>query len=240
MAKLTSEQLKTRLSLDYQVVVKMRSPLMTITAYRNIDDLKKRRSPIVSEDESYLATHYLVDYHIRTLVGKDEFSDKTSIRFDLLANGDYPYTIPLCRVISSRTPWTPHFREDTPICTDHNMWEEAKGNLLLGDWVVHVAKLLNFDEIPRTENYGGLNPEAARYWRDKLKKQPLTPNLQYPPLPSVVDPSQPIPASSSGMFQPASQTPGGMFAPASGGTSSRALSPGSEMFMAIPKNERRD
>jgi hypothetical protein len=240
MAKLTPEQLKTRLKLDYQVVVKMRSPLMTITAYRNTTDLEKRRNPIVSEDEGDLATHYLVDYYIRTLVGRDEFSDKTSVKFDLLANGNYPYTIPGCYVISSRMPWTPHFQEGVAICTDHNMWEDAKGNLLLGDWVVHVAKLLNFDEIPRTENYGGLNPEAARYWRDKLKRQPLTPNLHYPPLPIGVEPFPSTAARSSDMFQPVSQSPAGMFQPASGSTSSRALSPDSGMFMPVPKNQRRE
>jgi hypothetical protein len=236
MAKLTPEELETRLKMDYQVVVKMRSPLMTITAYRNADDLDKRRNPIVSEDEGHLATHYLVDYYIRTLVGPDEYSDKTSVKFDLLANGNYPYTLPGCYVISNRMPWTPHFRRGVAICTDHNMWEDAKGRKLLGDWVVHVAKLLNFDEIPRGENYGGLNPDAAHYWREKLNKQPLTPNLQYPPLPTVPSYFTPHTVDASGMFEPASQSLGGMFESASSGTSLGALSPGSEMFDPATKN----
>jgi hypothetical protein len=236
MAKLTLEELKTRLKMDYQVVVKMRSPLMTITAYRNADDLEKRRNPIVSEDEGHLATHYLVDYSVRTLVGPDEYSDKTSVKFDLLANGNYPYTLPLCSVISSRMPWTPHFKKGVAICTDHNMWEDAKGRKLLGDWVVHVAKLLNFDEIPRTENYGGLNPEAAHYWREKLNKQPITPKLYYPSLPTGPSPITTATAEPSDMFEPASPSPGVMFEPASGSTSSNALSPGSAMFEPVPKN----
>lgn len=239
MAKLTAEQLKTRLKLDYQVVVKMRSPLMSITAYRNVDDLEKRRNPVVSEAEGHLATHYLVDYHIRTLVGRDEFSDNTSVKFDLLANGNYPYTIPGCFVISSRMPWTPHFRAGVPICTDHNMWEDSRGSLLLGDWVVHVAKLLNFDEIPRAENYGGLNPEAARYWREKLNRRPLN-NIDYPPLPDVADPLPAVPMHSSEMFRPTSQTSVGMFQPASGGNSPRALPPASELFAPAPKGQRRE
>jgi hypothetical protein len=242
MAKLTLEELKTRLKMDYQIVVKMRSPLMSITAYRNVDDLERRRNPIVSEDEGHLATHYLVDYYIRTLIGRDEYSDKTSVKFDLLANGNYPYTYPGCYVISSRMPWTPHFKEGVAICTDHNLWEDAKGRKLLGDWVVHVAKLLNFDEIPRTENYGGLNPEAARYWREKLNKQPLTPNLQYPALPTPPVPSYFTPATvdSSDMFEPASPSPVAMFESASGSTSSSTLSPGSDMFDPAPKNQRRE
>jgi hypothetical protein len=241
MAKLTFEELKSRLKLDYQVVVKMRSPLMSVTAYRNAEDLEKRRNPIVSEEEGHLATHYLVDYYIRTLVGRDEYSDKTSVKFDLLANGNYPYTIPGCFVTSSRMPWTPHFQEGVPICTDHNMWEEAQGRMLLGDWVVHVAKLLNFDEIPRTESYGGLNPDAARYWREKLKMQPLTPNLQYPPLPTVADELTPFAAvqrRASDLFQAASQPRAQMFEPASGDRQSSALAPDAGMFTATPKTDR--
>jgi hypothetical protein len=244
MAKLTAEQLKTRLKMDYQVLVKMRSPLMTITAYRNADDLNKRRNPIVSEEEGHLATHYLVDYYIRTLVGRDEYSDKTSVKFDLLANGNYPYTIPGCYVASSRLPWTPHFKARVPICTDYDMWEGANGRLLLADWVIHVAKLLNFDEIPRTENYGGFNPEAARYWREKLNMQPLTPNLHYPSLPTV-EPDKSsifsaIQGNPSDMFQAASQSRVDLFQPATVDSQARALSPGSEMFAPAPNNQRRE
>lgn len=241
MQKLTQEQLRTRLKMDYQLVVKMRSPLMTITAYRNADDLEKRRNPIVSEEEGHLATHYLVDYYIRTLAGPDEYSDKTSVKFDLLANGNYPYTIPVCYVTSSRLPWTPHFKAgNIPICTDHDMWEAAKGRLSLAHWVIHVAKLLNFDEIPRAENYGGFNPEAARYWREKLKKQPLTP-LEYPPLPEVDDKTSLFSAAKSretDMFQATSRPTAGMFEPVSGG--GQPGGPASEMFAPVPQEQRRD
>jgi len=186
MERLTQEQLNDRLKLDYMVANKMRSPIMNVTAYRDADDLEKRRNPVVSQDESHLATHYLVDYSIKTLVGPDDYSDRTSVKFDLLANGNYPYTRPGCYVVSSRMPWTPHFRAKLPICIDHNMWEDARGNMLLGHLLVHVAKLLNFDEIPRTADYGGYTPEAAAYWREKLNSQPLNPNLTYPVLPSEI------------------------------------------------------
>jgi hypothetical protein len=188
MIKLTAEQLKTRLKMDYQIVTKMRSPLMSVTAYRNAADLDKRRNPIVSEDEGHLATHYLVTYSIRTLVAENEYSEKTSVKFDLLANGNYPYTWPGCWVTSSRLPWTPHFREGVPICIDHDLWEDFDGGMLLGELFVHVAKLLNFDEIPRSENYGGFNPAAAKYWREVLGRKPLTPNLPYPALPGGSEP----------------------------------------------------
>jgi hypothetical protein len=235
MRKLTPEQLKTRLKMDYQIVTKMRDPLMSVTTYRNDADLEKRRNPIVSEDEGHLATHYLVTYYIRTLVGKDDYSEKTSVKFDLFANGNYPYTWPGCWVTSSRMPWTPHFKEGVPICIDHDLWEGYEGNMLLGQLFVHVAKLLNFDEIPRSENYGGLNPPAAAYWREVLDRKPITPNFPYPPLPPEADPAftparsrradmfSAAPARRPDLFQPRpavnpSPSPGGneMFMPRSG------------------------
>jgi hypothetical protein len=186
MALLTLEQRQDRLRFDYQVAMQMRSPIMAITAYRNADDLEKRQKPIVSEEDSHLATHYLVDYYVQTLIGPGSYSDKTSVKFDLLANGNYPYSRPGCFVVSSKMPWTPHFRKNLPICIDHDMWEDAQGKMLLGPLMVHVAKLLNFDEIPRSDNYGGYNPEAAEYWRTHLNRQPINPHLVYPPLPTEV------------------------------------------------------
>lgn len=188
MKKLTSDQLQTRLKMDYQIVTKMRSPLMSVTAYRNAADLDKRRNPIETEVDGPLATHYLVTYFVKTLVGKDRYSEKTSIKFDLQANGNYPYTYPGVWVTSSATPWTPHFKEGHPVCIDHDLWEDYEGAMLLGELFVQVAKLLNFDEIPRSENYGGLNPEAAQYWREVLGQKPITANLPYPALPEGTTP----------------------------------------------------
>jgi hypothetical protein len=187
---LTKQELHDRLRLDYEIVMNMRSPVMNVTAYRNANDLEVQRNPILSQEEGHLATHYLVDYYIKTLIGPDQYSDKTSVNFDLLANGNYPYTLPSCFVISSPMPWTPHFKEGCPVHTDYDLWEEAEGRMLLGHWLIFVAKLLNCDEIiPRAENYGGFNPLAMHYWRTKLKRQPITPTLAYPVLPSEVSSS---------------------------------------------------
>jgi len=56
----------------------------------------------------------------------------------------------------------------------------------LGGLLVHIAKLLNLDEIPRSYFYGGYNPEAAEYWRNRLLSQPITPELIYPVLPARI------------------------------------------------------
>jgi hypothetical protein len=186
MAKLTPEELKSRLKFDYLVAMKMRSPVMNVTAYRNADDLQKRRNPITSEEVGQFATHYLVDYFIRTLVEADRYSEKTSIMFDLLADGNYPYTVPNRIVISSPLPWSPHFAEGRPVCVDEDMWIEARGKMLLGDLLIHIAKLLNFDEIPREPNYDGYNRKAIEYWRTRMNCKPINPELAYPQLPTYL------------------------------------------------------
>jgi hypothetical protein len=195
MSQLTQEDIHERLRLDYRVIMKMRSPLVSIRAYRNADDLRSRLQPIVSEDEGHLAAYYLADYHIRTLIGPDQFSDKTSVLFDLLANNNYPFSEPSCWVTSIPVPWSPFFKEGYPICIG-GMWHEAKGAMLLGQLIVHIAKLLNFDDISRSESYGGYHAEAVNYWRTNLGHQPITPNLPYPVLPDSV------PGSINDFFNP--------------------------------------
>lgn len=181
MAGLGPEDLRARLHLDYRVVSRMRSPLMQVAAYRNVDDLRKRRSPITSEHEGHLATHYFVDYHLRTLVGRDVFSDHTSVRIDLHENNNYPFSVPGCYV-ESRMPWSPHFVRGRPICLGE-IWIQARGAMLLGHLLVHIAKLLNFDEVAREPGYVGYNGEAIEYWKRVLGYQPITKNLPYPELP---------------------------------------------------------
>jgi len=214
MPKLTPEERQDRLRFDYRVIMQMHmkqlqqiNPVMQVFAFRNPDDLANRRNPILSQDQGHLATHYLVEYYIRTLIGPDEYSDKTAVKFDLQANGNYPFTVPGIFVDESETPhpWTPHFRSGLPVCIDHDVWDEGHGMILLGQLVVHVAKLLNFDEIPRTADYGGYTPEAADYWRKKLGGQPITPRLDYPVLPEdiinqIVDPPK-------GLFRSAALAP---------------------------------
>ncbi len=184
---LDADDLRSRLKLDYQVVKLMRSPLMMAEAYRDVDDVRARRDPILSEDEGHLATHYRVDYHIRTLVGPGRYSNKTTIHFDLFANDDYPFSEPSGFVIDSPYPWSPHFSDtDGWVCIGP-IWEQAHGNLLLGQLLVHVAKLLNFDEPEYAEeHYGGFHPDAVEYWETELGRRPLTKNLPYPPLPALV------------------------------------------------------
>jgi hypothetical protein len=182
MAGLGQDDLRSRLQLDFRVASRMRSPLMQIAAYRNVDDLQKRRNPITSDDDGHLATHYFVDYHIRTLVGRGVYSDRTGVNVDLQANNNYPFSEPGCWVVEGRMPWSPHFMKNRPICLGE-IWLQAQGTMLLGQLLVHIAKLLNFDEVARGGGYVGYNGEAIEYWKSVLDYQPITRNLPYPELP---------------------------------------------------------
>jgi hypothetical protein len=185
MAKLTREELNARLAYDYQVALAMRYQLMDVSAHRTSDDAKAGYRAITNKEDGYRAQHYRVEYRIRTLVGRGRYYDRTVVHIDLLANGNYPYSDPSCWVISKEMPWSPHFKEGAPICIGE-IWREAKGRLLLGHLLRHIAKLLNFDEEARGSGYVGWNRAAIRFWKEELNEQPITPNLLYPPFPSDI------------------------------------------------------
>jgi hypothetical protein len=110
-------------------------------------------------------------------------------------------------VISDKVPWSPHFRKNLPVCAGE-IWTESRGTMILGHLLIHVAKLLNFDELLRTADYNGYNPEAAYYWRTKLNMQPINPGLLYPVLPDIASPpmsdlfSPPLRSLVNSIFKP--------------------------------------
>ena len=107
------------------------------------------------------------------MVGPGRYSNETTVRFDLFADNNYPESEPPCFVIESELPWSPHFHPELSVCTG-DIWDEADGNMLLGELMVHVAKLLNFDEPFTTDVELGYQPEAARYWVNELGQGPIS------------------------------------------------------------------
>jgi hypothetical protein len=180
--------LESRLRFDYQVVTAMRTPLLTAEAYRSWDDLEERRDPILSVNEGHLATYYRVEYNVTTLAGRGSYSKKTTVSFDLLSDhNNYPAKEPACFVISEPIPWSPHFHPKSGEVCLGDIWPESDGNMLLGELMTHVARLLNFDEPEyKQRNYGGWNPEAVNYWVNERDRQPITRELRYPILPDLV------------------------------------------------------
>lgn len=190
------DDIQSRLRFDYQIVSLMSSPLMRVEAYRNVDDLRARREAVTSVSDGHLATHYRVEYNIRTLVNRGRYSDQTTVHFDLFANNNYPHTEPSCFVVDSEMPWSPHFWKGYPVCIG-NIWEQADGSMLLGQLLIHIAKLVNFDEPAHTPGYEGYNGEAIEYWETVLGRRPITANLRYPKLPDLVhEPKESEPRSS--------------------------------------------
>ena len=179
MTRLSAEQQAARLRFDFEVATEMSCALMEVSAHRSLDDAKAPRQPILDVEEGQPARFYRVEYRIRTLVGAGRYSDATTVVIDLLANGNYPLSEPACWVISRPMPWSPHFREGSVICLGE-LWKEAKGKILLGHLLNHVAKLLNWDEAARGGGYRGWNGQAIDYWQRHLGSKPITPGLIYP------------------------------------------------------------
>lgn len=202
MASLTREELALRLKFDYRVAERMSSEIMTVRAFQNANDVRSGKNPIVDQMGGHLATHYLVDFRIRTLVGEGRYTDVTTVHFDLTCNGRYPYSEPACWVVSEKMPWSPHFKQGMPICIGE-FWKDGRGKILIAQLMVHVARLLNFDEIARGGGYVGWNAEAVRYWKNELGLQPINTSLVYPTLPSDITHGIASPAADrSSMFSP--------------------------------------
>jgi hypothetical protein len=202
-----------RFQLDFKVVSQLETDIFRITAYRSGDDLRSGIRPIVSLADADQATHYRVDYFIPTLVGPGKIHGSTTVHFDLMSGGNYPFTEPTCWVISEPFPWSPHFWRQRPICIG-SMWRDARGHILLAHLIIHVARLLNFDEVGHSPGYEGWNRQAIDYWKNVMKCQPVTAGLRYPALP--IDITHGIQPAKSGSFRGITRSEGqfsGVFRP---------------------------
>lgn len=189
MKKLSPDDRRSRLRFDYQVCQRMFGPIFTGEAYRNTTDMRLRRNPITSLSEADQAYKYRIDFYVRTLIGKGQFADLTTIGIDL-ESGNYPFEEPPSWVISKPIPYSPHFKSGKGVCTG-SLWETANGRMLLGELLVHIAQMLNWDSTTHWTNktnsiYEGWNPEAARYYYSQYGREPITKDLPYPLL--QVDP----------------------------------------------------
>jgi hypothetical protein len=180
--RLTAQELRNRLQLDYRVCYYMFgfNTVLSGEAYQSTEDMERRRNVITSPDRGYLAKRYRVDFHVKTLIGPGQFAEVTTIGFDLDMR-NYPYEEPATWIISSHVPYSPHFKRRTPICIGE-IWQRSNGHMLLGQLFVHIAKLLNWDERIRN-NYTGWNPEAIEYHNQFYQGRPINAGLQYPMLP---------------------------------------------------------
>lgn len=202
MPKLSPEELNSRLRFDWNIVQRMKSPLATIAAFKSMNDLKASKHPITDAAEAHRAIAYLVEYRIKSLVDAGRFHDRFDVSIDLMAGGNYPYSEPACFVISRPVPWSPHFLPSAGSICLGELWSAAAGNITLGHLIIHIAKLLNSDEADREPGYSGWNAQAVQYWRHVMKRQPVTPGLQYPVVPPQI--THGVTAETKPLFCPAS------------------------------------
>ena len=188
----TGKLRQTRLAFDYRVVMAMAetSRLINVQAFANPHDLEKRRHPIREETRSRTAGYYRVHYAIMSLVGRGKYHKGFDVTFDLISKGTYPdkgsrNTISaggiIATCVSRPIPWSPHFLDGIGTICLGSIWRGAD-HTLLGHVIIHVARLLNWDEAIESA-YGGWNPDAAKWWRRHLESKPLVPGLDYPTLP---------------------------------------------------------
>lgn len=178
MQALTAAELQTRLMLDRDLVDILNadpSAPVTLTGHRSITDAAGGQGALGQGPPA--PTAYRAVYDVPTLTGPDQpYRGQTVVVFDLLGNGNYPFTEPVARVVGP-VPWTPHFEAGRVVCIGHTIWAPA-GTTTAAELIVHVGRLLNFDEPPN----GGLtgwNVAAIQWWR-QYGSRPLDPSLVWP------------------------------------------------------------
>jgi hypothetical protein len=182
MRILSGEDLASRRRFDCRVVRKMANRRYVFTAHRTAQDAEVGRNPITKEDDARFALHYRAQFNIRTLIGPGQFSACTIIRIDA-SHAGYPFQEPIGWVIesgASRLPYSPHFARGAPVCNG-SIWRND-GHVLIGHYLIHLARLLNWHEV-LSPGYGGYNPDAIAWWRRNIGG-PLDSQLVYPALPA--------------------------------------------------------
>lgn len=153
-----------------------------VTAHRSTADARRGASPVAIGDPRPPAA-YRATYRFDTLTGPGKRHRPTVIVIDPVANGDYPATEPVASVVGP-APWTPHFANGIAVCHGHRFWVPNRTQLV--DFVIHLGRLLNFDEPPPNASYAGYNRAAIEWWRRELDYGPLDPDLTFP----VIDPTE--------------------------------------------------
>jgi hypothetical protein len=147
------------------------------SGHASAEDVRANQNPIPVGDRTP-PSHYRVVYDLDTLSGPGVRHRPTIVHVAPLANGDYPAAPPSAWVISDVIPWTPHFAANVPVCHGGSVWLPNRTQLV--DYVIHIGKLLNFDEPPPIPGYHGYNGAAVEYWRSTMNLQPLDPSLRFP------------------------------------------------------------
>jgi hypothetical protein len=176
-------ELADRLAFDYRVLASMRSASFDFEAYRTTWELERRTNPVREADDTSQAKKYRLILRVPTLVSATEYQAETEVGVDVDVV-DYPERAPMTFLLSGRVPWSTHFHRRGGVCIGGEFWEARGGHIVLGELVVHLQRVLNWDEKGRDPNYTGFNPAAVRHHREVLGNRPLDPSFVYAVLPS--------------------------------------------------------
>lgn len=211
MRKLKREDSESRRVFDWKTLNKMSRGCYSFTSHATVQEAELGKNVIRKEADARHALHVRARFDIPTLVGPGQYNRPTIIRIDA-SDPSYPFREPTAWPEvreGSRIPWSPHFHERLPVCLG-TIWR-SDGKVLLAHLVIHLAKLLNYDEYLADE-YGGYNPKAMQWWRSNLGR-PLNPDLVYPSLPADLLYGEVV-ATNRGGFRPAASRGDGGFRPA--------------------------
>lgn len=147
-----------------------------VTAHRSAADARANRDP-VAVGATRPPAAYRASFEFDTLIGPGKRHRPTHMVIDPLANGDYPASEPVTNVIGE-APWTPHFANGVPVCHGHRLWVPNRTQLV--DYIIHLGRLLNFDEPLPSASYSGYNRAAIEWWARELRYEPLDPSLEFP------------------------------------------------------------
>lgn len=191
MARLDPARLRSRLAFDWKVLTGLRSShLGPVRAFASADEARAGRDLSRMQGEAGSATCYQVEYRFPIITGPNQFERATFVWFDLLGGGNYPYTAPVVTCTSQPPPWSPHVNGASGLVCLGDAWPRARGHMLAAQLVVHIMRLLNWDEPDRGAHYSGWTPAAARYWREQLGCRPISPDIDYPILPAELTHAQ--------------------------------------------------
>ncbi len=184
------QELADRRAFDLRVLTDMRCPTFDFEAYRTRADLEARRSRVTNPADGATVTKYRWIFRIPTHISRDQFAPVTEIGVNTDVT-DYPRKPPGTDILSSHVPWSPHFMKNAPVCVGNEIWGPRAGYIVLGELAIHIAHLLNWDEVGRGPGYSGWNGEAIAHHKSFYRGRPINPNTIYPVLPGWLAGDQP-------------------------------------------------
>lgn len=174
-----------RRTLDFKILRDMACASFEAEAYKSDVDRRARRNRVNDEAQAGQVSKYRFVLRVPTMVDRDVFAPVTEVGVDTDVP-DYPMKEPATSILSNHTPWSPHFKQGLPVCVGGEFWLPKRGHVTLGHLVVHLQRLLNWDEKGRGPGYVGWNGAAVAYHREKYKGAALDPTFTYAKLPDWV------------------------------------------------------